>query len=83
MADVEKRLNSSLADLITQSKGSGTRGGKVWLCFLSIFQTLAFRLQRHRLFPGRCNLWNCYTAFSREQSVDAHFNRVLSYGLKC
>lgn len=29
MADVEKRLNSSLADLITQSKDSGTRGGKV------------------------------------------------------
>ncbi|CAL5218627.1 g328 [Coccomyxa viridis] len=28
MADVEKRLNSSLADLITQSKGSGTRGGR-------------------------------------------------------
>ncbi len=30
MADVEKRLNSSLADLISESKGS-TRGGKVSL----------------------------------------------------
>lgn len=31
MTDVEKRLNSSLASLITQSKGSGTRSGKARL----------------------------------------------------
>lgn len=31
MADVEKRLNSSLEDLISQSKASGSRGAKVRL----------------------------------------------------
>ena len=44
MADVEKRLNSSLADLITQSKGSGTRGAKVRTCLIFTFQALAFLL---------------------------------------
>ena len=34
MADVEKRLNSSLEDLISQSRGSGSRGAKVRLLLL-------------------------------------------------
>ncbi len=48
MADVEKRLNSSLADLITQSKGSGTRGGRVRTRMLFKMLTFLSCIYTHR-----------------------------------